>query len=235
MRRFTYFFSSGYGEPRKFPAGLYERFAGVDVSRAACPSGPGGEPGDLIAAGDDEPVYDPRAQRWIRTNGAEDLWVGVDIGAAPGPDDLVRPIQGGELLPLGDGSLWLIPHVFLFNDERRAFVSSLPETLATEKRTRLETVCAKVFQAMTSEEEIGLEFLRGGVAELLAVNYRIGRPEMDQLGLLEDGRDGRVFIAPAFVVALDFRRWAVWAVDHSGWVPEFVAQLAGSAPEVPRG
>lgn len=199
MRQRFYYFLSGVtsvSERTLQDAGLWSRFADDDKGligySVAAVQGPDNSPGVIVAIGAHPAEYIPERQFWEDAGG---FWIGVDKQAFPGPGDLVRELGiAGYETPLA-GALWRIPLIRRWDAARVEHVSALPKTLIPRDGRMCETVTAKyqeadkqasqIWRSFLTSEALSIEIIFDICVGLLAMNYRIGGPEVGLLGLLD--------------------------------------------------
>lgn len=163
-------------------------------------NGPEGSSGYLVAVrpADESRAakcgYYPDEQRWAKVRGADGKvthWIGYEKANPPGPADLARPrMVEGYPVTLADGRQWVIPSVHVpyttlpkicRADEDGNLVKSVPD--------EYEEICslgAKFFDCIRDVSGFDFNEFVEFCWRLLAINYRIGRREMLELGLLAD-------------------------------------------------
>jgi hypothetical protein len=194
------------------------------LARGVVGAGPDGASAGLIicAATDLGGVeYRPDRQTWRNVPGTA-AWVGLNTDARPGPADLARAgLLAGHPVRLGDGRVWQAPTARGYEERggELALCGKLPwrtrvddagkwvSELAERYRPLWDTACA-FWDAFTAEqiapaadaEEDGrrrFEFAESNDAALLAlaVNYRLGKAEVDLLGLFNQQTVTAVLLA----------------------------------------
>lgn len=185
-------------------------------SAGAIERGPSGGAGCLVAAEGLELRYDGEAQEWRHIEAAS-VWVGWPRGNPPGPSELARAdFVDGHEVRLADGRLWTVPLarvLGLGGPRQRAYrLGPGGKLVPGEAISRLGDIAQ---EAAVVWEEIETQVLAmaaaikaGGKAEgvsvtlrqdlalkALAVNYRIGGPEVDALRLLDTTNVASVLLA----------------------------------------
>lgn len=174
--------------------------------------GPHGGGGVLVGqSGGDLPSM-REGWRWGRRFGGE-AWIGFDPHSPPAPVDLVRPsILPGRDIVLGDGRRWTVPVLRSFDltdpnpEGPLSFRVELPRRLTQDGDTgRLvrgdvlpryaavwESGC-RIHDATVAQLAAGVTAVEADpaesesfVAEVMALNYRVGLPELALFGLLTD-------------------------------------------------
>ena len=203
MRRFLYFIPGpgGGGRQRLSKIGLIDRFVLAPGSSELCPittgqidDSPWGH-GTMVAPGE-QPGFIAPNQRWEEGPGYR---VGIeDPSAPPRPEDLARDIviQGWERT-LADGRTWLCPVLHRWGPTGPE--PNLPQALVPnlaggryrlEQRIRPEFEAADrmataVFEHATHGRQIEQTELVEMAVKILAINSRIGMPEIALLGLFD--------------------------------------------------
>lgn len=140
----------------------------------------------------------PAEQRWERWEpqrpDQSPVWVGVEHGPPPGPADLQRTetIAGHEVL-LADGQRWTVP--IYRRPYQGAEFGELPRAVRWSPDQRLQVVTKPEYQRLWDRggqiwdvclsNQVGDDQIAEWSLEALAVNYRLGRPEISILGLLD--------------------------------------------------
>jgi autotransporter passenger strand-loop-strand repeat protein len=206
MGRFVYFIEQAAAASADTiaKAGLQDVLSGGPVTSAMVGSGgPGGGGGIYVASGDG--VISTSALSGWKPRG-EGVWIGLD-GDMPSESELRRQdIVRGVGVTLADGEPWEVPvgRLCLSPGE-----TSLPQRfgLGDDGSTvrevapayaRLWELAGDVFQALVGlpidgedasqqEEPEGISFERGVdiAADVLGVNYRVGRAELLMAGVLD--------------------------------------------------
>ena len=127
-----------------------------------------------------------------------DFWVALeDPAQPPGPDDLERDVGlAGYRQVLGDGNAWRVPLVHRWDAASERHVPAVPSSLQIcggkiGRRIRpeyaaVDAIAARTFEAFYLGKSFPAEALFADAAALLAVNYRLGMPEINLLGLIQD-------------------------------------------------
>jgi len=157
--------------------------------------------------------YYPQQQTWRRIP-ASALWIGYYTAERPGPADLIRPEPlEGHLVTLGDGRAWMAPIARAWfeieqPEEHLVWFCKLPEavTLDDEGNWASGAVVAQYrplweiaerwwdaingadLHVQDKPQRVRFDFEGINDAALLALgtNYRLGRVEVDVLGLFTD-------------------------------------------------
>ncbi|MGD8237840.1 MAG: hypothetical protein PVH68_04770 [Armatimonadota bacterium] len=183
--------------------GIDDRFADLQQVQQTCTMrGPGDRRGALFrghvdAGAGPALAYEADAQTWRDAPDGE-YAVGYWTDDPPGPDDLFRaePVDGHRVR-LADGHQWLVPVARAFPGGTRLperlmlgpdggiVRRMLPEYVGLGRRAEKvwQVVSA---QAQESDADVTLDVEEGWsiAAEALAINYRLGAPEVSMLGLL---------------------------------------------------
>lgn len=187
--------------------------------------GPSGSSGVVVCQADsvENLRFDP-TQKWAKRFGSE-AWIGFDPASRPGPKTLAREtMQPGVTLTLADGDRWVIPQLRSFDAQQLdgpfSYSCNLDRTLSQDPDTgrmvpgEVIPQYRHVWDAAIKIGEALLDQLRGRdakvadlpedsleqfVADVLQINYRVGMPEISQLGLLTVSMQAAVMRA-----AIDF-------------------------------
>lgn len=177
---------------------------------------------------DDERLgFFPARQQWkaiAYENTPCRYWIGFEVDDVPTPTDLLRPsIVDGHMVTLCDGNNWLVPVARSFQPDTTRLPQQLHLT-AEGKVTkavvpayadlfaRAEPIAAEVYGTDREPDGFGSvtmdeEDLFALVADALAVNYRVGKAEVDALGLMSTQTEAMVLRAlidmPSFERALE--------------------------------
>jgi hypothetical protein len=154
-------------------------------------------------------TYKDATQTWRPVQGGK-VWVGFDRNARPTPADLLRgTIVEGHNVMLGDRQRWLVPAARRWRKEdgEPRWVHALPtkRTIDAEGNwstgpvaerfsglwNRLDSL-VKAQAAFAGGDESALDWFDldaecALITDALAVNYRVGPPEVALLGLIESG------------------------------------------------
>jgi len=151
-------------------------------------------------------LFDPKTQRWEEWTG---YWIGIDDTHRPTPDSLARTRQVfGYVIELGDKSKWVVPILRVVEGEEPylPYVQRLSPSGELERRIHpeFESLCKlgeRIYWNWMNDlgwiEEgdppaapfTDAEYLRVAV-DALSVNYRLGIPESNLLGLFTGARMG---------------------------------------------
>jgi hypothetical protein len=159
--------------------------------------GPGGQAGMLLAPAGAGLCYDPKAQTWhAPMDGGPIWWFGWANGDQPGPADLARPSQySGHPVTLGDGRPWLIPAARMvdggtcFPRRLRLTATGFSPAEVQDAYLALWTGAGRIWDAFTAASAGSTITLGDGwslACDALSVNYRVGKIEIDRIGLLTD-------------------------------------------------
>ena len=192
---------------------LDDRFDLAGLSCRQCDRGPGGMKGAVIGYDQKRTIgYYPDQQEWHEAP-ATDYWIGRWTDAPILPADLMRQeTRPGHEVKLGDGHQWLVPVARLWPSGQSAFPEKLvlgagdewvrePYGPYVELCQNAERVWRRVMidtGLIVSEEidprEKPLDDVEAvGIAiRALSVNYRIGRVEASELGLLTTTDEGTI-------------------------------------------
>jgi hypothetical protein len=182
------------------------------VAKTQTVSGPDGQKGVLLRAGNPKGEPRPNAETWRKVPGGPG-WVCLSADGRPGPGDLARAeIVPGHLVVLGDGNPWEIPIARGFADDEpepygymalpgvatvdeegnwtRGGVAAKYRDLWELAERWWDTIRQARVETDDAEEGASIRFDFAGTndAALLALqtNYRIGRVEVAELGLFTD-------------------------------------------------
>lgn len=199
MAGFIYFVPGGkapLGDTSAFPCDSPP--ASADIAR-----GPDGSPGCLVweakRLADVNPGYFPDSQTWRKCPGG---WVGTYHDCPPSPDQLARGKAVDSCEVTLAGRRWLLPRLRVWVSEV-GFVSALPMYAdvddngdwivgeATPRAARLDAIANRWYQGIVEAEleqlnapVISRAELLDGIAELLAVNYAVGKTELAMMRAL---------------------------------------------------
>lgn len=202
------------GLAHAFAAGCAQRRAG---------NGPGEQTGVVCAAESDQVGYFPQAQVWRRLPAiaaAPATWLGWAIAAPPTPQSLLRKdALDGHLVTLADGQEWLVPIAQRWTgsgfaravgarmklDDQGQWVEGdiLPRYLGLWKAANAWSDLR--YQASDdADSSLTIAEAADLCAEVLAVNYRLGRSEIGCLQLFDDRETYRAVLdasidTPAFL------------------------------------
>lgn len=167
-------------------------------------SGPGGNPGVVFGHG--LLGYFEEKQTWDDWG---DFWIGYDT--IPSPDQLARESQiAGEWVRI-NGQKWLIPKSRHFELEQDEIVGgcSLPRRYSYDRdaKTWVPSAVKREYQTLWDLSLVYIDFLSNAAEELskeddgsvtisndqvdelfecaVATNYRVGKPELDLLGIYD--------------------------------------------------
>lgn len=148
-------------------------------------------------------------QEWMKIpQSPADAWVGRFINEPVKPEDLARDEQlGGHPVTLADGQQWLVPvarGLAETDDGQRTWYQAVPTRMRLDEQSgdwtegeiveryrplwSIATAWWDRFYASAEEDfEESFDFARraDAAAEVLAVNYRLGRAEVSLLGLFD--------------------------------------------------
>lgn len=176
--------------------------------------GPDGGRGVLFGAAGDGLGYAPDRQTWARVG--ERCWVGMERESPPEPADLVRQrTVDGRRFVLADGREWLVPKL-------RSYLADVGFVVALPCRAQRVDGCwvqGPVLPEWEHADAVALRLMEmvltpgvrqadalDLVADLLQINYRVGREELGLLGALPiDGRLGEVVRYSSDVEGLEAR------------------------------
>jgi hypothetical protein len=202
--------------------GLAYAFDGQHVARG-CSAGPGGKRG-LVVVADGFDLgrlgYYPDRQEW-RCIPKSEIWCGLFKDDRPAPADLARqqPLPG-HLVKLADDRKWLVPvaRALVADGDQLAFQCRLPCATSLDdngewRRDGVMPRYASIWSiaerwwdtAFPAEEEgtgaetpkLTFDFgeANDAAAQVLGVNYRLGRMEASHLGLLTEQSVGSILLA----------------------------------------
>jgi hypothetical protein len=210
MAGFLYYFPKSPNlVPSKIPSECELSFLkDMDGEYSAVGSkGPDGDNGFIISChpSPDKIGYYPESQTWEAvehpTTGVITHWIGVDNNQRPCPEDLLkRNFNGSDKVRLGDDNFWIIPIVEAYSkglDVNHIWLVTLPKHI---KMSRLMETKITVVPGYEELIALGAKWretiYKGGkydqgdfwrfLAALLAVNYRVGRAEINMLGIAMD-------------------------------------------------
>ncbi len=133
--------------------------------------------------------YWPKEQEWVNTG--DGLWIGWYKDKKPGHRDLVRPdATEGRALPLLDGGQWCIPSrdclptQFGFDDT--GTMRDVPVGVGVKAAAAIDWLAEWRAGSTTNEGREYAEII-AKMADVLAVNYRVGPKECIALGLFGRG------------------------------------------------
>lgn len=133
-------------------------------------------------------------QQWLQVADDPPLWIGTDVEYPPTPDDLARPRQvEGHWVALDDGNDWMVPIIRSINPEA---VTNLPRRIGYDRTGELVARVKPEHEELWARAEQVWDWVYAGgsysVGEImphclafLGVNYRIGKWEVERLGLLD--------------------------------------------------
>jgi len=237
MRSILYFVAGRSGMSAEHLPEVSLGYLGISgvVSRTVT-RGPGDQAGVVFATYEPPksteelmPGYYPERQEWAAfPTGKQDacptIWMGVEKGKHPGPEDLARrePFQGHEVV-LGDGQSWMIPVV-----RALAGYSPLPRKLQWDGASWSPGDVMPAYQqlfegachiwdvlAKTTESTVTLTDECDMAVQALGLNYRLGPGEVSLLGLLNTRTEGEVVLAALDWPALEALKKKVEAGEPS--------------------
>lgn len=156
--------------------------------------------------------YDAGSQHWVECGGH---WLGYEKAAKPSPEELQRgQVVGGYEHKLADGRVWICPVL-----RRKINEANLPVQFRVEGGEWIQTVKDEYRELWGKsygwwQQFMGLDDKPSDVevldacCELLSLNYRVGRQEISELGLLDSETAPLVFRA-----AVDGPWWQEWQND----------------------
>lgn len=159
--------------------------------------GPDQGPGMLFTWRGCLPAYVPGALQWKPAKADPDkglaagrFWWGIDPKSPPTPEDLKRNVQlAGEKLDLGAGQ-WLVPncmklpHKFILDDSGAEAREVIEDFRPVYDRCQWAFNLAK--SVLTDRADLPEAECRRYCIEMLALNYRVFRDLVYELGLLTD-------------------------------------------------
>lgn len=174
---------------------------GVDV-QSLVGSGPGGAARGVTVSPGPTPVpaFDEVSQTWTECADGK-FWLGYTTANRPGPADLIHPdIVDGYAVTLGDGNDWTIPAVIIHGGDCQ---TALPEVMRLDSSGKTYREPAPRFAKLREYAATALagfktlppfnepgdvmiteDFKPCACIEALATNYRVGKWEVEALGLL---------------------------------------------------
>lgn len=166
-------------------------------------SGPEGTSGFMIAVRPSDEGkaagcgYYPDDQVWAKVRGADGKvthWIGYEKANPPGPADLQRPeMVDGYPVKLADKREWVIPCVHVP-------LTTLPKVFGLSPDGESILAVTSGYEDLCNESANWWDVIENGskfnkaewfefACKLLAVNYRLGRWEIAQAGLLNDSQE----------------------------------------------
>lgn len=176
---------------------------------------------DMERLGSAAPAYKADEQQWKKVPDTETL-VGFYVDDRPTPQTLARSSQlGGAMVRLADGNEWLAPQLKAYSGEN-GFAANYPLIAdmdddgnwiaggASPESQRLEKLFDDLMAAMLGEPMKTADALNWA-ADLLGVNYVIGRREAAMLGILQTDD----VLSRILSIATDRETWLDWAQKKS--------------------
>lgn len=179
------------------------------ASTAKQVNGPEGKRGVLIFEGEVPSArckYQEDRQRWIKWGDtpAGPAWVGVWEDDKPGPKDLQRSPKEflrGHAIELEDGNQWVVPTIMYstdqlavpstigMNDQGELVKAPLPiyaDVIETGRKVLNMMMVLKGFETADPTIYVREADQFRWIVDVLALNYRVGLPEVSLLEILSD-------------------------------------------------
>lgn len=185
--------------------GLLDIFAGVPFEQMPCYELTGRGPGDLSGAmltyqtpsGEVPPRFGfyPEEQAWTPVGDGSLVWIGLDTGRLPKPEELARRKQfRGYTVECGDGNRWQVPVI-----RRPDGTTNLPRDMVYDAAGRYTEPLKEAYASYWDEIGEFAEWYYGGqdiesysrerglqrATRVLSLNYRFGRREQDVLRVID--------------------------------------------------